>query len=292
MTTKELEGRAALVTGGSAGLGLAIAEAFVAGGASVVVSGRTPGTLRKAATRLVERAGPGQRVITHAGDVSKSDDVDELIALAIEAFPQLDIIVNNAGIYGPKGPIEEIDWHEWVRAVEVNLFGSVLVARASVPHLKRRGYGKIIQLSGGGATAPLPNLSAYAASKAAIVRFTETLAHEVKSDRIDVNAIAPGALNTRLLDEVIAAGPERVGAAFHARAVEQMASGGTPLERGASLAVYLASARSDGISGRLLSAVWDPWATLSDHSEELALTDIYTLRRIVPDDRGLDLGDG
>ena len=106
---------------------------------------------------------------------------DELIALAVEAFPQLDIIVNNAGIYGPKGPIEETDWQEWVRAVEINLFGSVLVARAAVPHLRRRGYGKIIQLSGGGATAPLPNLSAYAASKAGIVRFTETLARRGQS---------------------------------------------------------------------------------------------------------------
>jgi NAD(P)-dependent dehydrogenase (short-subunit alcohol dehydrogenase family) len=138
----------------------------------------------------------------------------------------------------------------------------------------------------------LPNLSAYAASKAAVVRFMETLAHEVRAHNIDVNAIAPGALNTRLLDEVIEAGAERVGAGFYARALEQQASGGTPLERGVSLAVYLASAASDGITGRLLSAVWDPWATLGEHREELAATDVYTLRRIVPAERGLDLGDG
>ena len=212
--------------------------------------------------------------------------------MPIDALPDLDIVVNNAGIYGPKGLSEEVDWLEWVRAIEINLFGSVLVARAVLPHLKRRGYGKLIQLSGGGATAPLPNLSAYAASKAAIVRFMETLAHEVRADGIDVNAIAPGALNTRMLDEVIAAGPEQVGAAFYARAVEQQASGGTPLEHGANLAVYLASAESDGITGRLLSAVWDPWATLGDHRAELADTDVFTLRRIVSGDRGLDLGDG
>ena len=287
-----LEGRAALVTGGSHGLGFAIAEALVAAGASVVVSGRSEQALREARAQLAERAGTGQRVLTCAGDVSDAGDVDRLVAFGVDAFPQLDIVVNNAGIYGPKGPIEEIDWLEWVRAIEINLLGSVLVARAIVPHLKRRGYGKLIQLSGGGATAPLPNLSAYAASKAAIVRFMETLAEELRADRVDVNAIAPGALNTRLLDEVIAAGPERVGAAFHARAVEQEASGGTPLERGASLAVYLASPQSDGITGRLISAVWDPWPTLGEYRDALAASDVYTLRRIVPDDRGLALGDG
>jgi NAD(P)-dependent dehydrogenase (short-subunit alcohol dehydrogenase family) len=287
-----LEGRAALVTGGSHGLGLAIAEGLVAAGAGVVISGRSESALDEAQAQLAERAGSGRRVLTHAGDVSRADDVDALVAFAVDAFPQLDIVVNNAGVYGPKGPIEEIDWLEWVRAIEINLLGSVMVARAVLPHLKRRGYGKLIQLSGGGATAPLPNLSAYAASKAAVVRFMETLAHEVRADNIDVNAIAPGALNTRLLDEVIEAGAERVGAGFYARALEQQASGGTPLERGVSLAVYLASAASDGITGRLLSAVWDPWATLGEHREELAATDVYTLRRIVPAERGLNLGDG
>jgi NAD(P)-dependent dehydrogenase (short-subunit alcohol dehydrogenase family) len=290
--TRPLEGRAALITGGSQGLGLAIADAYVAAGASVVLSGRSAEALGAAERRLDESAGPGQRVLMYTGDVSRPDEVEALVAFAIDALPELDVLVNNAGIYGPKGPSEQVDWLEWVRAIEINLLGSVLVARAILPYLKRRGYGKLIQLSGGGATAPLPNLTAYAASKAAIIRFMESLAHEVRAHGIDVNAIAPGGLNTRMLDEVIAAGPEQVGAAFYARAVEQQASGGTPLEHGASLAVYLASAASDGITGRLLSAVWDPWATLGDHRAELADTDVYTLRRIVPGDRGLDLGDG
>ena len=290
--TRPLEGRAALITGGSQGLGLAIADAYVAAGACVVVSGRAAAALGVAAQRLSESAGAGQRVLTYTGDVSRPDEVEALVAFALDALPELDVVVNNAGIYGPKGASEQVDWLEWVRAIEINLFGSVLVARAVLPHLKRRGYGKLIQLSGGGATAPLPNLSAYAASKAAIVRFMESLAHEVRDDGIDVNAIAPGGLNTRMLDEVIAAGPDQVGAAFYARALEQQASGGTPLAHGADLAVYLASAASDGITGRLLSAVWDPWPTLGDHRAELAESDVFTLRRIVPGDRGLDLGDG
>jgi 3-oxoacyl-[acyl-carrier protein] reductase len=169
--------------------------------------------------------------------------------------------------------------------VRVNLFGTVLMCRAVIPLLRRRGFGKIVNLSGGGATAPLPFLSAYAASKAAVVRLTETLAHELKDARIDVNALAPGALNTRLLDEVLAAGPEKIGAEFHRRALRQRDEGGAPLDKGAELCVFLASAESDGISGRLLSALWDDWRALPARREELERSDVYTLRRIVPADR-------
>jgi len=154
----------------------------------------------------------------------------------------------------------------------------------------QRGYGKIVQLSGGGATNPLPGLSAYAASKAAVVRFAETLAQELREHHVDVNSVAPGALNTRMLDEVLAAGPELVGQGFYERALEQQRTGGVPLERGAALAVWLASAASDGVTAKLLSAVWDPWSELPQHLDDLA-SDVYTLRRIVPGDRGLDWGD-
>ena len=132
--TRPLDGRAALVTGGSQGLGLAIAEAYVAAGASVVASGRSADALGDAELRLAGNAGAGQRVLDLRGDVSRPDDVARLVAFAIDAFPDLDIVVNNAGIYGPKGPIEEVDWLEWVRAIEINLFGSVLrrTGRASL----------------------------------------------------------------------------------------------------------------------------------------------------------------
>jgi 3-oxoacyl-[acyl-carrier protein] reductase len=130
-------------------------------------------------------------------------------------------------------------------------------------------------------------VTAYAASKAAVVRFAESLALEVKDEGIDVNAIAPGALNTRMMQELLAAGPAAVGSAFFARMKRIADEGGTPLEKGAALAVFLASAASDGITGKLLSAVWDPWHTLPAHLEDLARTDVYTLRRIVPPDRGL-----
>jgi 3-oxoacyl-[acyl-carrier protein] reductase len=152
--------------------------------------------------------------------------------------------------------------------------------------LRHRRYGKFVNRSGGGATAPLPRFSAYATSKAAVVRFTETLAEELEEARVDVNAMAPGVLNTRLLEEVIAAGPERIGREAFERAAGQRKEGGVPLEKGAELALFLASAASDGISGRLLSAPWDDWASLPSKRQALAESDVFTLRRIVPRDRG------
>jgi NAD(P)-dependent dehydrogenase (short-subunit alcohol dehydrogenase family) len=275
----KLEGRAAIVTGASQGLGLEIARAFEREGARVLACARDIGPIAN------ERG-----IDTAAADVSNEDDVKRLIDRALELFPQVHVLVNNAGIYGPKGPIEQIDWSEWVRAIQINLLGSVLMCRYLVPHMRKHRYGKIIQLSGGGATNPLPRISAYAASKAAVVRFAETLAEETREDRIDVNSIAPGPLNTRLLDEVLEAGPDAVGRDFYDRAVKQRSTGGAPLERGAALAVFLASAASDGITGKLLSAIWDPWEDLPKHAGDLK-SDVYTLRRIVPKDRGFSWGD-
>jgi 3-oxoacyl-[acyl-carrier protein] reductase len=184
------------------------------------------------------------------------------------------------------GSIETIPWAQWVEAIEINLLGAIYCCRKAVELFRPRGYGKIINLSGGGATSPLPGLSAYAASKAALVRFTETLALEVKDCGVDVNAIAPGTLNTRLMDQLIAAGPEKVTRALHARMMKAQAEGGTPLQVGADLCVYLASAASDGLTGRLIAAQWDPWPFEAAIKQDIGGSDIYTLRRITPSDRG------
>jgi NAD(P)-dependent dehydrogenase (short-subunit alcohol dehydrogenase family) len=285
-----LSGRNAIITGASQGLGREIARAYVTAGASVLLCSRDETMVARTADEVRTLAGASQQVASRSCDVSSEAAVAQLVTEAIERFGQIHILVNNAGVYGPKGTIEECDWLEWTRAIEINLYGSILPCRALLPHLRERGYGKIIQLSGGGATNPLPRLSAYAASKAAVVRFAETLAEETRGSGIDVNAIAPGALNTRMLEEVLSAGPERVGQDFYDRSLRQKAQGGAPLHRGADLAVYLASAESDGITGKLLSAIWDPWESLGDHAADLA-GDVYTLRRIVPKDRGFDWGD-
>lgn len=286
-----LDGRTALITGASQGLGLEIARAYLhAGARGICICARDGTALEAAARELRAIATDGQQVIAESADVTRPADVERLVDAALEQLGGVTILVNNAGVYGPSGRIDEVDWDEWARAIEINLLGSVLPARALVSHFAEQNYGKVVQLSGGGATGPLARLSAYAASKAAVVRFAETLAVELRELGVAVNAIAPGALNTRMLDEVLAAGPERVGRDFYDRAVEQQRSGGVPLEHGARLAVFLGSAGSDGLTGKLLSAVWDPWEALPEHLGDLD-SDVYTLRRIVPADRGLAWGD-
>ena len=275
----------ALITGGSQGLGKAIAECFLREGANIVLCARNEKDLSATRDELAKKF-PGQKVAAKICDVANESQVNELVAFALRELRTLDALVLNAGIYGPMGPTESVPLDEWRRAIDINLFGVLLPCRAVIPHFKTAGRGKIVVLSGGGATNPLPNISAYAASKAAVVRLMETLAEELKAFQVDVNAIAPGALATRLVDEVLAAGPDKVGAAFFEKNKGWKEKGAVPLELGANLAVYLASAESNGITGKLISAQWDPWKDLQTHRDELAKSDIYCLRRIVPEDRG------
>jgi len=282
----KLSGTNAIITGANQGLGLEIARHFLREGASVALCARDAAKLAAAVAELQPLATAGQKIFSAPCDVSEPDSVKTFFAAAIAALGSIQVLVNNAGIYGPKGPSDTVDFAEWKRAIEINLYGVMLPTQAIVAHLKAQGRGKIINLSGGGATQPLPNISAYAASKAAVVRLSETFAEELRAHHIDVNAVAPGALNTRLLDEVLTAGPSVVGESFYQRALKQKETGGAPLDLGASLCVYLASRESDGVTGKLLSAQWDPWKNFESHKPALAKSDIYTLRRIVPEDRG------
>jgi 3-oxoacyl-[acyl-carrier protein] reductase len=288
---KVLSGKVAIITGANQGLGLEIAKKYVLAGANVMLCARNPDLLQEAQADLIKLATVDQKIIAKATDVSVEADVKALVNETLEKLGGCHILVNNAGIYGPKGEIEAVDWAEWIKAIEINVYGSVLMCREIIPHFKTQGYGKVIQLSGGGATNPIPRISAYAVSKAAIVRFAETLAEEVRGTGIDVNAIAPGALNTRMLDEVLEAGPDKVGQAFYERSVKQKESGGAPLDRGADLALFLASSASDGITAKLISAVWDNWEQWPEHLDDLNSSDAYTLRRIAGRDRSMEWGD-
>ena len=286
-----LAGRFAVVTGASMGLGACIAEELVRRGASVLLCARGEGPLAETAARLEVMTKKGQTVAATRCDVTDEAQVDALLATALRRFPHVDALVNNAGVYGPLGEIEAIDWQAWKDAIAVNLFGTVYPSRVFVDQFKARGYGKIVNLSGGGATNPLPRISAYAASKAAVVRFTETLAGEVAGCGIDVNAIAPGVLDTRMTRQLLDSGPETVGEAFYGRVKTMAADGEKAMRRASELVAYLCSPASDGISGRLIAALWDPWPTLHERRDEIAGTDIYTLRRILPRDRGKTWGD-
>jgi NAD(P)-dependent dehydrogenase (short-subunit alcohol dehydrogenase family) len=282
----KLMGRNVIITGASQGFGFAVAKMFVSEGANIAICARDAQQLSQAKRELEQVAKGKIKIIAQVTDISKPNEIDSFVKAALSEMGSVDTLIANAGTYGPKGAVEEIDWEEWSNAIDINLKGTVMTCKAVLPFFKQQQYGKIILLSGGGATKPMPFLSAYAASKAAVVRFAETLAEEVKSFHIDVNAVAPGALNTRLLDEVLQAGPEKVGATFYQQSLKQKTQGGTELEVGSSLCVYLASSESDGITGKLISAVWDPWKSLTQYKNELIDSDIYTLRRIVPKDRG------
>lgn len=291
MMQKVLSGKQAIITGANQGLGLEIARKFVLAGADLMLCARNASMLEDARAELAGLASVGQRIVTQVADVSMESDVHHVVAQTLELLGGCHILVNNAGVYGPKGEIESVDWADWMKAIEINVYGSVLMSRAVLPHFKAQGYGKVIQLSGGGATNPLPRISAYAVSKAAIVRYAETLAEEVRGTGIDVNSIAPGALNTRMLDEILQAGPEKVGQAFYERSVKQKETGGAPLDKGADLALFLASSASDGITAKLISAVWDDWEHWPEHLDELSSSDVYTLRRIAGRDRNMTWGD-
>lgn len=286
----KLTNTSAIITGANRGLGLEIAKKYLSEGAKVTICARDEKKLADAHSMLAKEY-DGSRVFSVQADISKPDQVANLFQTALDKMGDVTCLVANAGVYGTKGAIEDIDWQEWSDAIDINLKGSVLITRAVVPYFKQKKRGKIIYLSGGGATKPLPYLSAYAASKAALVRFSETMAEELRDYGVDVNAIAPGRLNTQLLDEILTAGPEKVGQTFYEQSLKQKEDGGDSLTRAAELCVYLANSDSDGVTGKLISAIWDPWKDLTTYMADLDKTDIYTLRRIIPSDREKTWGD-
>ena len=270
----ELVGKSAAVTGASRGIGKAIAEALAAAGAQVALLARNERALHAVADGI-ETEG-GQALVVPV-DVVDESSVSAAFSSIYSVWNRVDILVNNAGLQGPIGPLHAADGQQWWESVEVNLKGCFLCSQQVLPHMMAQHGGKIINLSGGGAVSPRPFFSAYSASKAAVVRLTETLAAEVCDHRIDVNAIAPGAVNTKMLKERLAAG-QRAGQAEIEADRQLLENGGIDPQRPAGLAVYLASARSDGLSGRLLSAVWDPWEDLD--VDAVMDSDAFTVRRL------------
>ncbi len=283
-----LLGRVALVTGASRGLGRAIAEALWREGASLWMVARSAAGLDELASALAPRALADQRVETLAADLADPAAPRHIAEQVVARFGRVDVLVNNAALIGPIGRLWESDEQAWDETLRVDLLAPVALCRAVVPGMIARGAGRIVNVSGGGASTPLPHFSAYATAKAALVRFSETLGRELDGSGVEVNCLGPGALDTDMHARIREAGPERAGADMHGLALEVARTGGASMERAAALCVFLASSRSRGISGRLLSAVWDPWTQLEHRVEELAASDVYTLRRIVPADRGKD----
>jgi 3-oxoacyl-[acyl-carrier protein] reductase len=279
-----LNGCNVVITGATGGLGRALSQAFWNAGANLLLTGRSPEKLREVRALLPSR--PGGKFRLMQCDLAHPDGFARLIVRAGQWFGQIDVLVNNAGMLGPAGPAWENDWREWTETMYLNLLVPVQLCRGMIPMM--RSGGSIINISGGGATSPRPNFSAYAASKAALVRFSETLAVEAATLGIRVNCIAPGIMRTRMVEQIVEIGAERSGVDEFCKAQEVLEKGGTPPETPSELTVMLASQLGAGITGKLFSAAWDPWRDFPDHAGDLARSDVYTLRRIVPADRGFE----
>lgn len=268
-----------VISGATAGIGRYLTRRLLVQGHQVW------GLSRSSATDTKE-----ERFRASTCDVSNWEQVLRAAGAVAQdpSWGKIHAVVHCAAQQGPIGPTVTIDPAVWADAVRVNLVGTFHVIRAFHELLfgRQSGHAKVLCFSGGGATKPRPNFSAYAASKTAVVRLVENLAEEWEGHSIDVNAIAPGTLPTRMTEEVLAANPAMAGAREVVVARETFAEGDNGFERLATLVDFLLSSKSDGITGKLISVAWDPWPSLHTHREELGSSDIYTLRRIVPEDRG------
>ena len=219
------------------------------------------------------------RVFAVQADVGTWKSVEPGVRQAAEFLGGIDILVNAAGVQSPIGELISNDIYEWERNIRINLLGCVYCCKVTLPFLMRTDCATIVNFSGGGATSTRVNFSAYAAAKAGIVRFTEVLADELRNTNVRVNAIAPGAINTKMLDEIIAAG-DMAGEELIA-AKQRAASGGASVDAAAELVVYLASNESAGLNGKLISAVWDPWRSWDSRAiNEIMSGSKYNLRRV------------
>ncbi|MBO0769313.1 MAG: SDR family oxidoreductase [Solirubrobacterales bacterium] len=239
--------RNVLVTGGSQGIGRAVALELAAQGARLTLVARGAEALEQTLAEL-----PGKGHQAHALDVAEPDGWERLMSGL--AGP-LHGVVSAAGVLGPIGRIDQIDPAEFSQALAVNLTGTVLALRHTLARLEQ-GSGRFVAFSGGGATGPLARYDAYALSKVGVVRLVENVA---ATTTVEINAVAPGFVATRMHQGTLAAGPDQAGADYYARTARDVERGGVSPALAAELCAFLLSDAAAGISGRLISAQWDPW---------------------------------
>lgn len=269
-----IRGKTAIITGAGKGIGRGIARAYANEGAKLVLVSRTLAQVEDAAE---EARTAGAEASALAVDVSNPDDVRRMVEHTLERHSRVDVLVNNAAILGPVGPLHVNDAEHWAQAININVTGLMLCCHAVLPHMIEQGGGKIINLSGAGVTRASETISAYGTSKAAVVRFTETLALEMLTHDVSVNALGPGQIDTELLDPM--ASDDSLIEPVMGAMVQRTKSGrGASLEEAAALAVWLASDASDGLTGRLISATQDDWRNLAPSIPQIMASDQYTLR--------------
>lgn len=271
-----MNGKTAIVTGGVRGVGFAIAEQLVKLGYKVVICSRTNVEIRSALKQLNKENHVAYGIKT---DVSQFAQCKRLVEYTNRKLGSVGVLVNNAGIYGPIGFLEDNTPQSWLEAIKINLLGTVYCSQLVLPQMKKRGCGKIINLCGGGVGGKnsLPRFSAYYTSKIAIAGFTEVLSEETKQANIQVNCIAPGAVNSFFTDYLITEGLEKAGELMYQKAKEQKKSGGDSPQLAGKLVDFLVSERSSHITGCLLSAKWDSLESLDDSRFS---PNLFKLRRI------------
>jgi NAD(P)-dependent dehydrogenase (short-subunit alcohol dehydrogenase family) len=269
--------RPCVVTGAGRGIGRAIALHLASTGRPLALCARSEDELDDTAARVRDQ---GVAVVARVVDVTDAAAVTAFAGIIRDELGSPWAVVNNAAILGPVGPIDEVEINEWLHAILVDVGGVAVSTRAFIPMMRNAGGGRIINLSGAGIGGPAvqPHLSAYTASKGAVAALTETLGREL-AGVITVNAVAPGAQPTRLVDEVVRAGPERAGDELYRAMVANQAAP-TALDGFFSIIDFLLSVESAWLTGKLLSARWDRVDALREARHRLENTSLLTLRRI------------
>jgi NAD(P)-dependent dehydrogenase (short-subunit alcohol dehydrogenase family) len=271
-----INGKHVVITGGARGIGLCIAKNCKENGAKVTILSRSASELNLTKQELSAFSSGDVQVME--ADVSQKKSIAKAMEASVAKFGPIYGLICGAGIYGSIGPFVSGSLEEWENGLDINIKGTAYTVYYSFPHFEKTG-GRMILFSGGG-QGPMENFSSYVTSKGAIWRFTETLGVELAEKNIFVNAIAPGAVNTKFLDQLIQAGPEKVGKTFYEKSLAQKASGGQSPQKAADLCLYLLSEKSHGLYGKILSAVWDPYNNL-ENLTELSKTDLFQYRRVI-----------